>query len=196
MTEKTWHARKKAQTRRTIQDHALALFAEKGFEATTVDEIAASAGVSHMTFFRHFPQKEAVVEYDEYDPLLEEFIAARPAEEPPLVAVGAALREGLRAILATDRDALLIRTRLVLYTPALRSRNLLAQEQTRDLIARALARRAGLTDPDYAVTVQAAAVLGAMSVAISAWAAGNDEDLVALFDRAFAVLEDGFVGRG
>ena len=67
-----WRERKKAATRQSIQEHALRLFKEKGYESTTVEEIAAAAGVSHMTFFRDFPRKEAVVEYDEYDPVLEE----------------------------------------------------------------------------------------------------------------------------
>ena len=78
-----WRTRKKAATRRSIQEHALRLFVEKGYDETTVEEIAAAAGVSHMTFFRYFPRKEAVVEYDEYDPLLEQLIAARPAGRSP-----------------------------------------------------------------------------------------------------------------
>ena len=78
-----WRARKKAATKHAIQEHALRLFVEKGYDATTVEEIAAAAGVSHMTFFRYFPRKEEVVEYDEYDPLLGDLVAARPADEPP-----------------------------------------------------------------------------------------------------------------
>jgi len=183
-----WRARKKAATKRSIQEHALRLIVEKGYDATTVDEIAAAAGVSHMTFFRYFPRKEDVVEYDEYDPMLEELIAARPPEEPPLTALHMAVRAGLEQILATDREALLTRTRLVLHNPVLRSRNLIAQDTTRDLFARALAHRAGLPEPDLASTVQASAVLGAMAPAVSAWADGDAEDLVALLDAAFAAL--------
>jgi AcrR family transcriptional regulator len=169
----------------------LRLFAEKGYDATTVDEIAAAAGVSHMTFFRHFPRKEAVVEYDEYDPIVEELIAARPADESPLTALHNAIREGLAAIVNTDREALLQRTRLVLRNPVLRSRNLIAQDETRELFARALARRAGLHKPDFASTVQASAALGAIGVAMTAWAAGDDDDPVALIDAAFAALRAG-----
>ena len=87
-----WRARKKAATKQSIQEHALRLFMEKGYDATTVEEIAAAAGVSHMTFFRYFPRKEEVVEYDEYDPLMEDLIVARPPDEPPLVAVHQAIR--------------------------------------------------------------------------------------------------------
>jgi len=188
MTEVDWRARKKAATKRAIQEHALRLFVEKGYDATTVDEIAAAAGVSHMTFFRYFPRKEEVVEYDEYDPLLEELIAARPPDEPPLTTLHAAIRTGLEAILNTDRDALLQRTRLVLSNPTLRSRNVIAQDATRDLFARALARRAGLSEPDLAATVQASAALGAVGVAMMAWGESKHDDPIALIDAAFAAL--------
>jgi AcrR family transcriptional regulator len=188
VTDVDWRARKKAATKQAIQEHALRLFAEKGYDATTVDEIAAAAGVSHMTFFRYFPRKEAVVEYDEYDPLIEELIAARPSDEPPLTALHAAIRTGLDAILSTDREALLQRTRLVLSNPTLRSRNVIAQDTTRDLFAGALAKRAGLATPDFTATVQASAALAAIGPAMTAWAEGEDDDPVALIDAAFAAL--------
>lgn len=191
MTDDDWRARKKAATKHAIQEHALRLFAEKGYDATTVEEIAGAAGVSHMTFFRYFPRKEEVVEYDEYDPLLEELVAARPADEPPLTALHRAIREGLVQIMGTDREELLIRTRLILRNPVLRSRNLLAQDASRDMLARALARRAGLSEPDLATTVQASAALGAIAPAAMAWVERDDVDFVALVDEAFAALETG-----
>ena len=151
-----WRERKKAATRQSIQDHALRLFVEKGYESTTVEEIAAAAGVSHMTFFRYFPRKEEVVEYDEYDPLLAELVADQPPAESPFGALHAAIRSGLAVILPRDREALLIRTRLILRTPALRARLWIAQDATLDLFATALARRAGLSAPDLATRAQAA----------------------------------------
>jgi AcrR family transcriptional regulator len=184
-----WRAQKKAATRQAIQRHALRLIAENGYETTTVEEIAAAAGVSHMTFFRYFPRKEAVVESDDYDPLMQQLIAARPADEPPLVALHAAMRATVKTILATDRAAMLARTRLVLNTPALRSRLWIAQESTRELFARALARRAGLAEPDLAATAQAGAALAANGAALEAWARGDDADLITLLDTAFAAIE-------
>jgi AcrR family transcriptional regulator len=186
-----WRSRKKAATKHSIQGEALRLFVEKGYEATTVEEIAAAAGVSHMTFFRYFPRKEEVVEYDEYDPLLEELIAGRPSHEAPLTALHNAIRSGLEKVLTTDREALLIRTRLVLRDAVLRSRNVIAQDTTRDLFARALARRAGLEEPNFAATVQASAALGAMAAVLTTWAEDDDGDLIALVDDAFAALQDG-----
>src|SRR4029077_4987383 len=186
-----WRSRKKAATKHAIKEHALRLFVQKGYDATTVEEIAAAAGVSHMTFFRYFPRKEEVVEYDEYDPLLEELVAARPPDEPPLVALHNAIRAGLEMILATEREELLIRTRLVLRNPVLRSRNLLAQDTSRDLLARALAPRAGPAETDLVSTVQASAALGAIAPAAMAWVESDDADFIALIDTAFAALEAG-----
>src|ERR671937_274110 len=93
-------ARKKAHTRRAIQEAALRLFLDKGYEATTVQEIAAAAGVSHMTFFRYFPTKEDVVLADEYDSLIVELMAARPAGEPALETIRHTLKEGLARVYA------------------------------------------------------------------------------------------------
>src|SRR5215468_6911612 len=74
--------RKKQKTRWSIQEHALRLFREQGYEQTTVDQIAAAAEISPSTFFRYFKTKEDVVVEDEYDPLLVGFIAQEPADRP------------------------------------------------------------------------------------------------------------------
>lgn len=70
---------KKARTRPTIQQHALRLFRERGYEATTVQEIAEAAEASESTFFRYFPAKEDVVLWDPFDPLY----AQVSREQPP-----------------------------------------------------------------------------------------------------------------
>ena len=71
--------RKKAKTRAAIQEHALRLFREQGYDATTVEQIAEAAEVSPSTFFRYFGTKEDVVVYDALDPIL---IAAWRAQPP------------------------------------------------------------------------------------------------------------------
>lgn len=181
-------AQRKAQTRQAIQDHALRLFLAKGYEATTVEEIASAAGVSHMTFFRHFPGKEAVVETDDYDPMLADLIRQRPAEESPLTAVHQAVLQGLSTVYHTDREAILTRTRLVLGTPALRARQWRNLDATQTLFAEAMAERLN-TAVTLEIRVLAAVAVAALTTAISEWAADNGaDDLATLIDNAFHVL--------
>lgn len=91
--------RKKLRTRQALIDAAFALFARKGFDATTVEEIAEAVEVSSRTFFRYFPSKEDVVltvAEDQYGLFVAAF-EARPPEEPVLTALGEALAETLHA---------------------------------------------------------------------------------------------------
>src|SRR5207249_11115573 len=88
--------RKKRKTRWAIQEHALRLFAQQGYDATTVEQIAAAADVSPSTFFRYFPTKEDVVIEDEYDALIVAAMAAAPADLKPLPAI----RHGMRTVYA------------------------------------------------------------------------------------------------
>jgi len=110
-------------TRHRIQEAALRLFEERGFDGATVADVAAAAGVSHMTFFRHFPTKEDVVLDDPYDPMLAAAVAAQPAALPPLERV----RRGLLGTLAQigsddfDRESRQ-RLRLAAQTAAVRAR--------------------------------------------------------------------------
>ncbi|MFE3579646.1 TetR/AcrR family transcriptional regulator [Streptomyces vinaceus] len=182
--------RKKAQTRRTIQEVALRLFLENGYDATTVEQIAAGAGVSHMTFFRHFPTKEAVVESDDYDPMIARLIESRPRHEDCLTALHRALGEGLRTVYAADRDALLVRTRLILTTPALRARVWENQHTTQQLFTEALSDRSR-GKSELAVRVLSGAALAAVTTALTLWVEGDgDRDLPDLVDEAFAALRD------
>ena len=82
--------RKKVKTRLAIEDAALALFEERGYEATTVDEIADRAEVSTTTFFRYFPTKADVLLGDHgiQLPAIRQTIVDRPASENDLVAIG------------------------------------------------------------------------------------------------------------
>jgi AcrR family transcriptional regulator len=63
LSEPTRRERKKDETRRRIFDAAIALFRERGFEATTVDDITERADVGRGTFFNHFPRKDAVLAF-------------------------------------------------------------------------------------------------------------------------------------
>jgi AcrR family transcriptional regulator len=71
---------KAGRTRDRLQREALRLFVAQGYDETTVAEIAAAAGVTQMTFFRHFPAKELVVVEDPYDPAIAQAVVAQPAD--------------------------------------------------------------------------------------------------------------------
>jgi AcrR family transcriptional regulator len=184
-------ARKKAQTRAAIQEQALRLFLAQGYEATTVEAIAAAAGVSHMTFFRYFPTKEDVVLADDYDALLVAAIRARPVAEAPLTKIRRALIPAFAAIYPIARDALLARTRLILTTPALRARLWEQQHVTEDLIAQAIADG----PPNLSTRVSAAACMGALTTAIMIWIERDGEPhLPALIDQALTALQQELSG--
>jgi AcrR family transcriptional regulator len=180
--------RKKARTRRAIQEQAMRLFLAKGYAATTVQEIAAAVGVSHMTFFRHFPTKEDVVLADDFDPVIVELVRARPASEPDVERIRHALLAGLASVYATDRDALLERTRLVLGTPALRARLWENQVQTEALLVRALGPDGG-DAADLRRRVLVAGCLAAVTTALLVWVEGDGApDLPGLVEQAFSAL--------
>lgn len=189
MTNDDWRTRKKAATRRSIQEHALKLFAANGYDNTTVEDIAAAAGVSHMTFFRYFPRKENVVETREYDPMIEELIVARPPHESPIAAIGAAMSESFTAIMSRDRQRILARVQLMMSTPELRARQIVAMDDTRDLFARSLMRRNRQTKEDLVVTVHARIAVAVFVAALETWAQTDDGDLVAIMDAAFSAAE-------
>src|SRR5579884_1838391 len=79
--------RKKAKTKAAIQHHALRLFQQQGYDTTTVEQIAEAAEISPSTFFRYFPNKEDVVLYDDFDPLIFAAFEAQPADLSPLEAM-------------------------------------------------------------------------------------------------------------
>jgi AcrR family transcriptional regulator len=124
--------RKKDRTRRTLQAEAVRLFAEKGFQATTIEEIAAAAEVAPRTFFRYFPTKEEVVFWSEHQPMLAGFVAARPDHEPAAQALRHGLTDGLASFYEQDRERLLERSKLACRTPALQPR---WRQQQADLAA-------------------------------------------------------------
>jgi len=118
--------RKKARTRAELQRHALRLFAERGYEATTVEDIAGAAEVARSTFFRYFATKEDVVLFDDVDPLFEETLASIPAGTPLLVALIEAIRATFAELDEQQRAHEELRMRLVRTVPeiatALRAR--------------------------------------------------------------------------
>jgi AcrR family transcriptional regulator len=157
-------ARKKQRTRQQLAEAAAELFYERGYDATTIDDIAAAVDVSPRTFYRYFPTKEdLVVAIGETS--IESFLAAlgaRAPEEPLLAAVGAAVDDALapgwvdtsrvRSFMALIRD-----------TPAFRARWV---EEAYDNRHRLAAVIAGRTDGD-ATSLRNLLIAGAISMAIN-----------------------------
>ncbi|MEO3814434.1 TetR family transcriptional regulator [Sphaerisporangium sp. B11E5] len=184
--------RKKARTRRAIQDHALRLFAEHGYEATTVERIAEAAEVSPSTFFRYFPTKEDLLLRDEYDPLLAEVFRAQPPHLPPLDALRAAFRAVTEEAGDADLESALFRVRLAMTVPAARARTLENLLSMMDQLGDAVAERAGADPRAPAVRVFAGAVLGALLPAMLTWAeSGGATTLADLVDEALTLLSAG-----
>ena len=182
-----WRQRKKAATRDRIRASALRLFREQGYDGTTVEQIAAAAGVSHMTFFRYFPAKEDVALSDGYDALIVSLLGQTPPGWPAGRRIRAALLQGLAQVYGTGRQEMLAQNRLIVTTPALRERLWADQVATQRLILQALSP--GGPPPSLADKVTVAACLAAASTAVIAWVeGGGTPELPDLMEQAFDAL--------
>jgi AcrR family transcriptional regulator len=185
--------RKKARTRAAIQQHALRLFREQGYDATTVEQIATAAEVSPSTFFRYFPTKEDVVLYDAFDPLIFAAFEAQPAALGPIQALRGALHAVFAELSAEELAEQRERATLMLAVPELRMRMLdqvvVSTQQLADVVARRVGRRAD----ELAVRTFAGAVIGAMMAPLLAAIADPTADYIALMDASLAYLEAGLL---
>jgi AcrR family transcriptional regulator len=180
---------KKTRTRQAVQQAAMRLFDAQGYTATTVEQIAAAAEISTATFYRYYSDKEGIVFGDDDRALVEEVIAARPPDEP----VGAsltALFQRLAVESEADKDAVLVRMRLMHGVPGLQARRSATRQQTADLLARLLAPRAR-TDPDNRdLRLAIAVALAAEAETLFYWArTGGASPLAELLADAFARIE-------
>ena len=190
--------RKKARTHEAIIDAALDLFERKGYEATTVEDIAAAADVSPRTFFRYFESKLDLImaRSGTKHAGLGPSIAARPAGEGILDAVRQIVRNDLGEQLA---DPLVVREfQVMLTTPSLR--NLAREhfyEEEAEMVG-AVADRLGLEADDLTAHVTAGVIASAVWITVNRWAAeGADlERLQPMIDEVFALLATGFDNEG
>ena len=187
--------RKKARTRASLREHALRLFREQGYQATTVEQIAAAAEVSPSTFFRYFPTKEDVVLQDDMDTRMIAAFEQQPPGVGPIAAVRAAAREMVTSYTGTDLDVIRETTRLTMTVPEVRARALDEFARTITVLAEAVSKRTGRAPDDLAVRTVAGAIIGViMSITIpwENWSDGTSfEDTFARIDQALALLEAG-----
>lgn len=167
---------------------ALELFDERGYESTTAAAIAERAGVTEMTFFRHFPSKSAVLIADPYDPLIAEAIVHQPAGLSPIAAAIGAIAQGWTSVPAPASAEVRDRLRIVSQTPSLRGAIATSNAATEAAISGALVAR-GVLPSD--ARIAAAATMGALTAALLDWADGDDPDLGSAIDSALRVLAGG-----
>ena len=183
--------RKKQRTRDAIQREAMRLFRERGYDATTVEQIAEAAEISPSTFFNYFPTKEDVVFHDETDPAVARIFLSRPPDEPLGVALRRTMAEVSQLTLA-HREMHLERAQLMEEVPALRARIWEDMQRSQRFLRDLIAERTGRDPDDFELRVIVAVLSGAVFEAAFEWLRrGAGDDLEDLFNEALDVVEAG-----
>jgi TetR/AcrR family transcriptional regulator, regulator of mycofactocin system len=188
--------RRRATSREELEEVAFALFAVRGFEATTVDEIAAAAGIGRRTFFRYFPSKNDIP-WGAFELELER-MRARLRACPPQVPLMDAIREALVDFNRVDDAQVPLHRRrmeLILRVPTLFAHSTLRFTAWREVIAEFVASRTGQRTGRLAPQAIAHAVLGVAVAAYEHWLDDPAADLATLLDDAMRQLADAFAGR-
>ncbi len=186
------------QVRRRLAAAAMELFASKGYEATTVDEIAATAGVARRTFFRHFRSKEEAIFPDHDDTLVrvEAVLAAAPAREHPIDTVCRGIKQVMRMYAASPAVSVQ-RYRLTREVPTLREREIASVSRYERLFTRYLLgqfdEQSHNGDEPLLAEVAAGAVVTAHNHVLRRWLRrGGEGDVEAELDHAFAIVRRTF----
>jgi mycofactocin system transcriptional regulator len=180
-------------TRAELEHLTIELFLERGFEETTIDDIATRARIGRRTFFRYFASKNDVPwgEFDEGLDRMRGLLADLPAHLPVLEALRTAVLDFNRV---DDDEAPWLRRRmqLILTVPALQAHSMIKYAQWRQAVAEFVALR---TDTDPAGLGPQSVGWAALGVSIAAyeqWLADPTADLHALLDAAYRGLALGF----
>lgn len=174
-----------------IERAAFALFAERGFEATTLDAIAEAVGVGRRTLLRYFPSKNDIC-WGQFDLTLAAFhtlLADTPAHLPLWERVhrGVVAFNGFPdQAMAAHRE----RMRLILHTPALTAHSVLRYAQWRDVVAQFVADQTGATPTDLLPHLVGQVSLALTLSAYEQWLADEDSDLAGVIDRAMTALRN------
>lgn len=184
------------RTRRAVHAEitatAMRLFLEKGFDETTIDQIAAAVGISRRSFFHHVGSKEDLVlgDTEALGQSVRAALEARPETESAWTAIRAALMT-LRPAGASTTDQIAL-ARLYHDAPSLRARHLEKHLRWQELLAPDIQRRLGLPEtekPDPRARAFVAAALACLDAAVDAWYdSGGAGDPVRFFDEAIEVL--------
>ena len=188
--------RKRVTSRAELEHVALDLFGRQGFDRTTIDDIAAAAGIGRRTFFRYFPSKNDVP-WGDFDAELRRmrvrFKACAP-RTPLMDAIRVAIVDFNRV--APDQVRWhRRRMELILRTPTLQAHSTLRYAAWREVIAEFVAERTGQPPDALAPRTIAYAALGVAVAAYEQWLETEDADLSGLLDRAMRELAAAFAGR-
>jgi AcrR family transcriptional regulator len=190
----TRRERKKLETRAALEAAALRLFAEQGYEQTTVEEIAEAADVAVRTFFRYFQSKQHVLFGEVAHNVagrMRATLQQRPTTESPVEAVGAALRL-MEQEQPDQHGQILDRLQLMERLPELGGTYHLLFQQLHDVIADYVADRAELSVVDLYPQLVAAAATGSVKAALAVFeASGGRRALADLRDESYAALTAG-----
>jgi AcrR family transcriptional regulator len=172
--------------RERLVEAAAELFLDRGYEATTVADIAAAAGVTERTFFRHFADKREVLfgDPEAYNGVFTDAVVSAPPGAKPLEAVSAALRAAGGYFVGRHYRAG-VRQRILEANPALQEREQIKRLHLTEAIAEALRSR-GVTDPTARLTAELGTV--AFHNAFTRWVAAEEE--LDLGDLAVTVLAE------
>jgi AcrR family transcriptional regulator len=177
-----------------LEQAALALYGERGFENTTVAEIAGRAGLTERTFFRHFADKREVLfaGADVLRELLVDSVARASDSVAPIDTVGAAL-EAAGALLQQRREYARQRQAIIAANAELRERELIKLASLASAIADTLRRR-GVTDPAASLTAEAG--IAVFRIAFERWVdETNQRDLPELIRDSLDELKAVTAGR-
>lgn len=188
------------RTRRAVRaelaEVAIDLFARRGFDETTVEDIARAAGMTKRSFFRYFPTKEDVV-FDGVDLTGEKVVAgieARPAEEDPWDSLYYVLRDWHDEIHASER--ILDTLRLIEATPALVGRLHQRRTEWRRRVSEALRTRPGADIDPYTADLLTNAATGVLDAVSSQWTRSDGQaSRQALLNQGFVQVQVARVAR-
>ena len=177
-----------------LERAALELFTERGFEQTTVTEIASRAGLTQRTFFRHFTDKREVLFWGQgtLQELLVSTIASAPESAAPIDTVTAALAAA-GAMLHERRDSARQRQAIIAANPELRERELIKLATLASAIAGALRQR-GVAGPAASLTAEAG--IAVFKIAFERWVRDTGQpDLPQLIRESLDELKAVTAGR-
>lgn len=188
-------ARKQQVVRDALSAAAVDLFLARSFESVTVEEIARTAGVSRRTFFRYYESKEDVMaeRVDRLGERLLAELAARPLNEPPLLAIRNALVPAIEYGLA-EPDLVRDTIRLLRETSALRRAVMEHRNRLEERITALMVRRMGTTSRDNTPMLLAFLTRALYDTAFNAWYDHETDDIPGLVDdlvsRLCAIVVD------